>query len=393
MHEMFYYCRNLTTIYATNSFVTTSVTNSTYMFTGDIKLVGGWGTTYDSSKIDKTYARIDEYNGNPGYFTDKTAIGIDFDANGGTGTMIMQVIDSTVSNTLNANTFTRNNYTFTGWNTASDGSGTSYSDGATISAGTINKYTKLYAQWSENQISIIYDANGGTGTMANQPYGVNSSVTLNANSFTRSGDDYGYEFVQWNTASDGSGTSYSDEATIPANTYSADVRLYAQWRLHGWQLVNSASVQPPQNHLLDQQWSYYEHGVIKADGLQILPDLYGINQIYYIKNGVAQMDWQEIDGNWYYFDIHDPDDNHYVNCNAYKDGWYEIDGVNYQFDENGICLNPNASSNVGSSVFGLLYKYDLEHKSQGIILIVSMAVLSALFGIYMFINRKKRINH
>lgn len=88
----------------------------------------------------------------------------------------------------------------------------------------------------------------------------------------------------------------------------------------------------------------------------------------------------------------DGDSNNYVDCDAYVNGSYEIDGVNYQFDENGICLNPNASSNVGSSVFGLLYKYDLEHKSQGIILIVSMAVLSALFGIYMFINRKKRIN-
>ena len=35
-------------------------------------LVGGAGTTYNSSKIDKTYARIDGGTSNPGYFTLKT---------------------------------------------------------------------------------------------------------------------------------------------------------------------------------------------------------------------------------------------------------------------------------------------------------------------------------
>ncbi|MCI7559653.1 MAG: hypothetical protein MSS76_06005 [Clostridium sp.] len=33
-------------------------------------LVGGLGTTYNSSYVDKTYARIDGGTSNPGYFTD-----------------------------------------------------------------------------------------------------------------------------------------------------------------------------------------------------------------------------------------------------------------------------------------------------------------------------------
>ena len=397
MDGMFDGCVKLTTIYATNSFVATSVTSSSRMFTGVIKLVGGLGTPYNSIYVRTERAHLDGGTSNPGYFTDKTSIGIDFDANGGTGTMNMQVINSTVSNTLNTNTFTNGDYVFGGWNTASDGSGTSFSNGSNIPAGTINKYTILYAQWIDptvtTNINVSFNANGGTGTMNDQVINPANANTLVLNSFTNSGSDYNYEFTGWNTSADGQGTHYDNGGTIPANTYSANITLYAEWRLHGWQLVNSSSVQPPQDHLLDQQWSYYDHGVIKADGFQVLPNLSGENRLYYIENGIAKMGWvKDQDDNWFYFSKLDGDSNNYVDCDAYVNGSYEIDGVNYQFDENGICLNPNASSNVGSSVFGLLYKYNLEHKSQEIILIVSMAVLSALYGIYMFINRKKRIN-
>ena len=69
MSNMFYANTNLKTIYASNKFVTTAVTDSSNMFTGSTNLVGGAGTTYNSSYTDKTYARIDK-SGTPGYFTD-----------------------------------------------------------------------------------------------------------------------------------------------------------------------------------------------------------------------------------------------------------------------------------------------------------------------------------
>lgn len=71
MYQMFYSCSNLKTIYASDSFVTNKVTDSNYMFRDDTKLVGGAGTIYDSTKTDKTYARIDGRSSNPGYFTKK----------------------------------------------------------------------------------------------------------------------------------------------------------------------------------------------------------------------------------------------------------------------------------------------------------------------------------
>lgn len=71
---------------------------------------------------------------------------ITFNANGGTGSMAAHAgICSGGSQTLRANTFENDGKVFTGWNTAADGSGTSYADGATISSITSN--ITLYAQW------------------------------------------------------------------------------------------------------------------------------------------------------------------------------------------------------------------------------------------------------
>ena len=73
MSKMFYNNKKLTTIYVSNNFVTGKVTSSTNMFKDSTKLVGGFGTIYSSSKIDKTYARIDGGSSNPGYFTSKNS--------------------------------------------------------------------------------------------------------------------------------------------------------------------------------------------------------------------------------------------------------------------------------------------------------------------------------
>ena len=74
MYQMFMSSSNLTTIYASDKFVTNKITDTTlgtYLFSGCTKLVGGAGTAYSSTKIDKTYARIDGGTSSPGYFTSK----------------------------------------------------------------------------------------------------------------------------------------------------------------------------------------------------------------------------------------------------------------------------------------------------------------------------------
>ena len=72
MSLMFHDCSQLQTIYVGDGWSTTDVTNSSNMFKNCTSLVGGMGTTYDASHIDKAYAHIDGGPSNPGYFTAKT---------------------------------------------------------------------------------------------------------------------------------------------------------------------------------------------------------------------------------------------------------------------------------------------------------------------------------
>ena len=148
-------------------------------------------------------------------------IAITFDPNGGTGTMAAMSVNPGVDNKLSANVFIRENYTFTGWNTTADGTGTAYADGATVN---FNADTTLYAQWTQNPV-ITFNANGGDGLMPTQTVQPGAAAALTANAFTRAD----YDFAGWNTAADGTGTPYADGADITA---SENVTLYAQWTLH-----------------------------------------------------------------------------------------------------------------------------------------------------------------
>ena len=70
MNYMFWGCSKLTTICVGGGWNTKNVTSSEDdMFDGCSSLVGGMGTEYDSSHINKTYARIDGGTAAPGYFT------------------------------------------------------------------------------------------------------------------------------------------------------------------------------------------------------------------------------------------------------------------------------------------------------------------------------------
>jgi uncharacterized repeat protein (TIGR02543 family) len=91
----------------------------------------------------------------------------------------------------------------------SGGSGTSSSPYVIAGAGTTT-YT------------ITYNANGGSGAPANQTATIGASTTISSTIPTRSN----YSFVSWNTAANGSGTSYAPGATY---TGTSNITLYAQW--------------------------------------------------------------------------------------------------------------------------------------------------------------------
>ncbi|MCL2359970.1 InlB B-repeat-containing protein, partial [Candidatus Bathycorpusculum sp.] len=78
---------------------------------------------------------------------------INYDANGGTGTMPPTGTTLGVSVTLAPNEFSRPDYSFLGWNTNPDGSGVPYSDGATFTYLFDGNLT-LYAQWGSHPGSV-----------------------------------------------------------------------------------------------------------------------------------------------------------------------------------------------------------------------------------------------
>ena len=104
----------------------------------------------------------------------------------------------------------------------------SYTETATASAGDVINYLGgVWGGTEPDMLTVTFEANGSEeypveGTMEPQTVLEKTNTALNANAFTREG----YNFTGWNTAADGSGTSYADKAAV---TLTEDTTLYAQW--------------------------------------------------------------------------------------------------------------------------------------------------------------------
>ena len=85
----------------------------------------------------------------------------------------------------------------------------------------------FYARWTPIAYRVEYNANGGSGTTAASSHTYDAERNLSANGFSRTG----YIFTGWNTASNGTGTNYSNGASVInlTATAGAAVTLYARW--------------------------------------------------------------------------------------------------------------------------------------------------------------------
>ena len=206
---------------------------------------------------------------------------IQYNANGGSGSMANTTVPYGVSTALSKNTFTKDGGKFAGWTAYrssqnqwyyTNGSSTGwytegsqpsgytkyiYSDGAKVAktSSLDGEVVKLYAQWEASTYTVRYNANGGTGTMADTTVTYGVSTKLRANAFTRSG----YSFVGWHayrTAknqwyyTNGTSSAWYTEGSQPSgyykDTYSDQVSvakttgtdgdvvvMYAQWASNG----------------------------------------------------------------------------------------------------------------------------------------------------------------
>ncbi|MFY9783754.1 MAG: InlB B-repeat-containing protein, partial [Acidimicrobiales bacterium] len=90
---------------------------------------------------------------------------------------------------------------------------------------TLSTSLTLYAQWTAvADVVINFSADGGSGSLSALSGVIGTTVTLpSSSSVVKSG----YTFSSWNTASNGSGTTYMPGQSL---TLSTSLTLYAQWK-------------------------------------------------------------------------------------------------------------------------------------------------------------------
>ncbi|MBK7455203.1 MAG: InlB B-repeat-containing protein [Anaerolineales bacterium] len=127
-----------------------------------------------------------------------------------------------VPTTLTLNNFIRTGYTFVGWNTLANGTGTNYANGALYS---FSVDITLYAKWTANSYTITFNSNGGSAVGAiTQPFG---SAVSAPTAPTKTGHTFGGWY------SDAGLTTAYTFTTMPA----ADITLYAKWTVNSYTIT------------------------------------------------------------------------------------------------------------------------------------------------------------
>lgn len=145
-----------------------------------------------------------------------------FNGNGATGgtAVATKGLNYNDNYTIPACTWNRTGYTFTGWNTQANGSGTSYSVGQVASkmASGDGDTVTLHAQWKVITYDMKfskYNATSGDEVTGDYPTGqvlipYTGTFTAPKNKFVKTG----YTFVGWNTKRDGTGTTFKEGAAV-----------------------------------------------------------------------------------------------------------------------------------------------------------------------------------
>ena len=150
-------------------------------------------------------------------------IRFDKNADDAWGTMNPSFVPKNSGITLPNRSFNRSGYSFQGWNTAPDGTGTAYKDRASL---TPTEDMTLFAQWKK-AFQIMFHANTSENIAWGRTVTEGSSITIPTISDYGVTPPAGKEFDCWNTAPDGSGISYSPNTIIIPT---ANMELYGQWK-------------------------------------------------------------------------------------------------------------------------------------------------------------------
>lgn len=190
----------------------------------------GWATSASSSTI--AYKAGATYTANASitlyavWAVTTTAVTYDIVYETGDGTKVASQEKTKGTAIILRNTIpTRNGFTFSKWNTKSDGTGTSYNAGATYS---IDADLTLYAIWTPWTHTVNFNINGGSGSV---PSGFTKTggadVILSETVPVRNN----YVCYAWSTNADGSGKIYYAGEVYDNEQNGGTVTLYAKWDL------------------------------------------------------------------------------------------------------------------------------------------------------------------
>ena len=198
----------------------------------------GWNTSADGTGTSYVGGNIFNINADTTLYAQWIIGGVRLVYNAGTGGSGTAPISSGTYYTGfstqpivdNTGSFVNGTKVFGGWNTAANGSGTSYPAGSEYTmpgSGTVT----LYAMWMDPATIYSVTYNAGTGGSGMVPadtlyYTAYTAITVFDNTGGLTNSDPTKTFYGWNSAANGSGTSYPVGITfnIIANTI-----LYAQW--------------------------------------------------------------------------------------------------------------------------------------------------------------------
>lgn len=165
-------------------------------------------------------------------------------ANGGTGgpstTSVYGSYTTAGTKTLTVNASsskpTRTGYNFTGWSPSSVTKSYTFTQSQIDNGASIKINATTTAQWSIKKYTVTYNANGGTEAPASQTKTYGKELLLSTEQPSR----YGYRFLRWNTAVDGSGTDYNGGDSYTSN---AALTLYAVWEnVSSYPTVNDGNI-------------------------------------------------------------------------------------------------------------------------------------------------------
>lgn len=160
---------------------------------------------------------------------------VTYNMNGGSGGPANQTKYYGKALTLSSTKPTRSGYTFVGWGKSASDTSVDYAAGASY---TTNAAITLYAIWKKT-ITLTYDMNGGTGTIASQSATVYNATT--SKTFTLSSTKpikTGHSFLGWSKTSTATSASYTAGGTC---SLSASDTLYAVWKANEYTVSFNAN--------------------------------------------------------------------------------------------------------------------------------------------------------